>query len=529
MVKKKNTKASRGLAEDKNPRQNIKIYSDAYFDNAINFLQDIFYTFDLKGRFIRWNKSFSVISGYNDKEISLMKPGDFFRGADVRRVMAAIEKTYKEGEYKVEAEFVTKEGKHIPCEFTGTALKDSAGNIIGLCGSGRNLAERKKVEETLRESEHLLATTFKSIGDAVIAADIVGCVVRMNRVAEHLTGWTLSEAAGRPLADVFHIINQHTRQRVENPVAKVLETGQVQGLANDTMLVSRQGVECIIADSAAAIMDDQTGQAIGVVLVFRDQTKEHAAAEELRESRQRFQGLVETLYDWVWEVDPQGHYTYISPRIRDILGYEPEGLLGKTPFDLMPTEEAQRVSKIFGPLVAEQKPIIALENINLHKDGHPVFLETSGLPFYDVHGKFKGYRGTDRDITERKRTEKALRESERSLAITFSSIGDAVIATDAQDRIVRMNQIAEQLTGWPLKEALGRPLNEVFHIINQHTRLPVENPVGKVLETGKIQGLANDTVLVSRQGVERVIADSAAAIVDDEIRQTVGVVLVFRD
>lgn len=136
-------------------------------------------------------------------------------------------------------------------------------------------------------------------------------------------------------------------------------------------------------------------------------------AADLQEGRQRFQALVETLYDWVWEVDRQGHYTYISPRLKTVLGYEPEDVVGKTPFDLMPAEEAQRLAGIFGPMVLQQKPIIALENINLHKDGHPVVLETNGLPFYDAHGNFAGYRGADRDITERKHAEEALKESEQ--------------------------------------------------------------------------------------------------------------------
>jgi PAS domain S-box-containing protein len=138
---------------------------------------------------------------------------------------------------------------------------------------------------------------------------------------------------------------------------------------------------------------------------FIDITERKRAEEELLESRQRFQGLVETLYDWIWEVDFEGRYTYISPRIKDILGYEPEELLGKTPFDIMPAEEMHRVSEFFLQLMAEQTPIIAVENICLHKEGHPVIMETNGLPFYDTMGNFKGYRGTDRDITERKELE----------------------------------------------------------------------------------------------------------------------------
>ena len=95
------------------------------------------------------------------------------------------------------------------------------------------------------------------------------------------------------------------------------------------------------------------------------------------ESWQRFQGMVEMLCDWVWEVDTKGHYIYVSPRVKAVLGYEPEDILGKTPFELMPAAEARRVAGIFGPLVLQQKPVLALENICLHKDGHPVVLETS--------------------------------------------------------------------------------------------------------------------------------------------------------
>lgn len=249
----------------------------------------------------------------------------------------------------------------------------------------------------------------------------------------------------------------------------------------------------------------------------------------LQANEQKYRALVETTSDWIWEVDRNGIYTYASPQVKPLLGYAPEEVLGKTPFNLMPQDEAQRMGSLFAAIVADGKPFANLENINLHKNGRRVVLETSGIPIFDDQGHLRGYRGVDRDITERKRVEEALRVSERNLAMTLKSIGDAVIATDIGGGVVRMNVVAERLTGWPLSEAQGRPLTDVFHIINQQTREPLDNPVAKVLETGQVQGLANDTVLVSRQGVERIIADSAAAIVDDETGQTAGVVLVFRD
>jgi PAS domain S-box-containing protein len=137
-------------------------------------------------------------------------------------------------------------------------------------------------------------------------------------------------------------------------------------------------------------------------------------------------------------------------------------------------------------------------------------------------------RNLELEIGERKRAEDALRAGERNLAITLDSIGDAVIATDVEGRITRMNPVAEQLTGWPLDQAKGRALSDIFHIVNEETRRPVENPAARVLGEGVIVGLANHTTLISRNGSERPIADSGAPIRDPGGAIS-GVVLVFRD
>ncbi|MGA8833347.1 MAG: PAS domain S-box protein [Desulfomonilaceae bacterium] len=136
---------------------------------------------------------------------------------------------------------------------------------------------------------------------------------------------------------------------------------------------------------------------------------------ELKESRDRFQDLVENTPDWVWEIDEKGVYTYVSPRVQDILGYEPQEVLNRTPFDLMDPEEAHRVSDIFAALAAFRKPVMGLENTNLHRNGHAVVLETNVVPFFSSDGTLRGYRGINRDITERNRLEAERLEMERTL------------------------------------------------------------------------------------------------------------------
>ena len=131
----------------------------------------------------------------------------------------------------------------------------------------------------------------------------------------------------------------------------------------------------------------------------------------LQESRERFRTLVERTSDWIWEVDQNGVYTYVSPRVKDLLGYEPEEIIGKTPFDLMPPDEAERVRDEFGIIVASREPFERLENVNLRKDGQLVALETSGIPLLSENGELRGYRGIDRDITQRKRAEEELKQT----------------------------------------------------------------------------------------------------------------------
>ena len=167
-----------------------------------------------------------------------------------------------------------------------TLLAATAGLALWQRNAAAHYRALFRTETARRESEARYRTTLMSVGDAVIATDAAGRVAMMNPVAERLTGWRESEAAGRPLAEIFVIVNEGTRQEVENPVVRVLHDGVVVGLANHTLLIARDGSERPIADSGAPIRDAQ-GDIVGVVLVFRDQSDERRierALQLLRES-----------------------------------------------------------------------------------------------------------------------------------------------------------------------------------------------------------------------------------------------------
>jgi len=135
------------------------------------------------------------------------------------------------------------------------------------------------------------------------------------------------------------------------------------------------------------------------------------SGRRLRASEEKFRSLVEVTSDWIWEVDDQARYTYASPRCRTLLGFEPEEIVGKTPFDFMDPDESERVREEFTKYSSTLRAFHGLVNVNRHKDGRKVHLETSGLPIFDRNGEFRGYRGVDRDITHR------IREEERRTAL----------------------------------------------------------------------------------------------------------------
>lgn len=144
----------------------------------------------------------------------------------------------------------------------------------------------------------------------------------------------------------------------------------------------------------------------------------------LRGSEDRFRQLVENTSDLIWEVDENGVNTYMSPKIKEVLGYEPEELVGKRPFDFMEPDDARFMATVFALIVSERKKFSfsCLENINVHKDGHQVVLETSAIPLLDPNGTFRGYRGIDRDITRRRHAEDEMKKVNIKLQDSLNKI-----------------------------------------------------------------------------------------------------------
>lgn len=185
------------------------------------------------------------------------------------------------------------------------------------------------------------------------------------------------------------------------------------------------------------------------IWLYRGRMQQMQLSEQKLES---YRGLVELSSDWIWEVDAEMRYTFVSPVCRSMLGYDPDELIGRTPLELMPELEAERVGAIMEPILTERRPFKAVINWNLRKDGTPVLLETSGRPIMGADGSFLGYRGVDRDISDVERINETLLLTQK----IFEETLEGIAVTDREGTILRVNPAFTEITGYSEREAVGQ-------------------------------------------------------------------------
>ncbi len=331
-----------------------------------------------------------------------------------------------------ELTYICRDGSRLPAIVSVTALRDEQNTIIGYLLIGTDNTARKQIEAekqrlvdiqqesnkqlqlanfTLQISEAKLSVTLNSIGDAVITTDAQGCVTLLNPLAEKLTGWTMAEATGRPVDEVFHLIHKKTRLPSTIPIMNTLTHGTTHSLANHTVVIARDGSECDIADSCAPIRD-RDRQIIGAVLVFRNITREYATQQALRDQQFYTRSLIESGIDAIITTDPFGIISDVNRQMTILTGYKRDELIG-TPFKNYFTEPERAEAAIKRVLI--EKKITDYELTTCAKNGRQTDVSYNATPFFNREGMLQGVFAAARDITERKRLDGMLHEKNHEL------------------------------------------------------------------------------------------------------------------
>lgn len=282
------------------------------------------------------------------------------------------------------------------------------GQIIGTAGIVREVTDQRLSEQALAASEKKYRAIVENISDVVYIVDLTGRLLFITPSAKSLIGYEQSEMVG-------HAIQEFTfEEDVKPALANIRHAiSKKKTIKNEYRLVHKNGSIVWMQTNTRPLFEGD--DIVAVQGSFRDITERKNAEAAIRESEEKFRSLVEATSDWIWEVDTDGIYTYASPQVKDLLGYRPEEVLGRKPFDFMPPDESARIREKFFAFVRDHKAFAGIENVNIREDGRRVVLETSAVPRLDAGGNLRGYRGIDRDITDRKRAEEALKRSHDEL------------------------------------------------------------------------------------------------------------------
>ncbi|MBN2704401.1 MAG: PAS domain S-box protein [Pontiellaceae bacterium] len=434
--------------------------------------------------------------------------------------------------FEIEYRLITKSGDIRWVWERGEGVYSDTGDVLFLEGFISDITERKLAENTVKESRENLRITLNSIGDAVISTDVEGRITSMNPVAERLVGWTAQEAQGRPLEQIFRIVNEFTREPLKNPAHDVLNSGKIVGLANHALLLAKNGQEIPVADSGAPIVND-AGNITGVVLVFRDQTQERMNRRftEFRLELMQFSAnhsLDETLVlalDRAGELveSPIGFYHAVTDDQKSLILQQ---WSSKTMETFCKVEDhgmhyGIKMAGVWADAVRNKAPVVhndyaSLPNKKGMPEGHakvtrelvvPVIRKQKVVSVLGIGNKPTNY--TDEDvrilssfadviweIAERKQTETALQQSEKQYRMLFENMTTGfalheMIVDESNNpldyRFLELNAAFESMIGRKAEALIGRTVKEVFPSTEPYW---IET-YGKVAQTGEPASIEN--------------------------------------
>ena len=314
---------------------------------------------------------------------------------------------------------------------------------------------KHNIDAKMRESKKWFSTVLNSIGDAVIASDADGKVIFMNSVAERLTGWEQKEVVGKALNEVYSIINEDTGKRVENPVEKILREGVIVGLANHTILITKDKNTIPVDDSGAPIINEN-GKTIGVVLVFHDISERKKAQAEVLQAKQDWESTFNTITDMITIHDKDFNIVRANKAAEKILGLS---TLENGPLKCFKyyhgTEAPPKRCPSCSALITKESIISEVYEPHLK-----MYIEIRAIPRFDKNKELIGLIHVVRDISERKKIEDEVKRAKVEWEMTFDNATELITLIDKNFRIVRCNQSFANFVKKPIKEIIGHTCNE---------------------------------------------------------------------
>ena len=391
--------------------------------------------YDVKQRSLSWSDELRRIHGLgsDDPAPSYDDFPKLFTGESWQVLRGTMARATEGGILpQVDLEIVRPDGTQRWVATHGKVIRDAAGDVVALSGTTQDITDRKRSEEALVRKEHDLAEAQRLAHIGSWEWDIETGVTRWSEELYRIYGLDPREPAPS--------IEQVQKLYTPESWSLLQQAIEARSFPDMELEFRRPDGSKGWVHARVESKTNSEGTIIKLRGVSRDITDEKRTEDQLHESEERLRQLIESSNDWIYETDRNGIYTYVHPKCRELLGYEPEELIGKKrPIDLMPGYESSRLNEQFELLFTEPEAFRGFRSARVRKDGRLIVLETSGVPIFDSKGRFRGHRGVVSDVTDRNQAEIDLRESEARFRRVVEHIGDALVVDDIAGRVVFAN------------------------------------------------------------------------------------------
>ncbi|MBI9078556.1 MAG: PAS domain S-box protein [Pseudodesulfovibrio sp.] len=367
-------------------------------------------------------------------------------------------------------------------------------------GSMRDISHRKQNEMELKRSEETSRALINAPTESAMLIKPNGTIIAVNDIGASRLGGTVEDVVGE---NVFKLISLDFTQSHKKKLLRVLKTGKPTKFES-THADSRLSINVYPTKSPDGSVDR-------LAIFIRDVTEQHLAETALRESEQRFRDISEAIGEYIWETDKEGRFSFLTDDVTLVIGYTPKELMGRTPFSLMPKEDIEDFKEWHSNTYGQQNPFSNIELRNITKNGQIIWLQISGVPYFDTEKKFRGYRGAAMNITDRKATEIAIKTSERKIRALAESAYDAIIMIDTNGRVSFWNHAAEKLFGFNETEVMGKEVHSLIAPEELRPKAELGMYEFAMTGTGPAMGMVQETTGQHKNGTTFPVERSVSA------------------
>ena len=513
------------MTERKRMEEEIKEQKERYRFLTENVVE-ILWTTDMDLRVTYVSPSIEKVLGFTPEERKNQTVDETMTPESLRILIELIQEEIERertGEVdpdrsvQIEVEYYHKDGRIVPMEIRAKALRDEKGNIIGFYGSSLDITEKRRAEKRVMDSDRRFYQFFENAPDYCYIVSAEGRILEINKSALKALDYGKGEIIGKDMIDTIY--SEQSKKRVRGLISNLEEAGRIR---NEELTIVTKGNETRTILLNADVVKDEEGGILYSISIQRDITRFKEMEEEIKRGEEKYRLLTESIAEVIWTTDMELNVTYISPTVKHVLGYTPEERKRLGLKDVAAPASLKRLTKLLSEEIERERTgevdpdrSVQIEVEYYHKDGHTVWVEEKIKALRNEKGTIVGFIGSSHDITEKRKAEERLKESEERYRAIVENSHDGILLVDDSRRLLYTNETLCELLGYTRKELVGK---DFIDLLDSDSREIVLDRY-KRRQRGEDVPTRYEFSILTKNGEKRTVEVSSAVITDTKGRK----------